>query len=118
MRAGTLNNVVREGKADYFAVGLYPKLRPPHTQPLADAELRTTWSQLIDAEQRGQALGAEFMIGRFPDGIRWPGYRLGFEMVDTYARSTKLAPGILVKVPADVISRHFRDTPRGKAANQ
>src|SRR5262245_24670038 len=44
---GPVDIIMREGKADYFAVTLYPELRPPHTRPLNDAERRAAWRALI-----------------------------------------------------------------------
>ena len=35
---GPIDIMIREGKADHFAVTLYPELRPRHALPLSDAE--------------------------------------------------------------------------------
>jgi uncharacterized protein YjaZ len=115
-RFGPLNTVVREGKADVFAVSLYPQFRPPHTQPLTDAELRVAWAQLTAFEKDPTGFGAGFMIGRFPDGTRWPGYRLGYEMVDAYVRARPQPVTSWISAPGSEIAEHFRHSERGRIA--
>jgi Predicted Zn-dependent protease (DUF2268) len=102
-----LSRVIREGKADNFAVLLYPHLRPPHTQPLSDAELRTAWRDLMAYEENPAGFGSEFMIGRFPGGTRWPGYRLGFEMVEAYVRTVAQPPTVWIKATAKEVATAF-----------
>jgi uncharacterized protein YjaZ len=115
-RAGALNTVVREGKADNFAVLLYPSLRPPHTEPLTDAELRASWTELMQYESHPEGFGSGFMIGRFPNGTRWPGYRLGFELVEAYIRSRRETPAEWIAAPADAVVAQFRHTSRYRSA--
>lgn len=117
-RFGPLSNVIREGKADHFAVSLHPHLRPAHTQPLSAEELRTAWKRLMEFEKDPTGFGADYMIGRFPNGTRWPGYRLGFEIVEAYVKSTRQAPADWIKVPAPVIAENFLRTPRGAEAQR
>src|SRR5262245_11992609 len=82
---GPIDILVREGKADYFAVTMYPELRPPHTQPLSSAERHAAWRALLDHEQAQTppaAFRSDFMIGTNPRVTPWPGYRLAYEMVE------------------------------------
>ena len=83
---GPIDIMIREGKADHFAISQYPDLRPPHTKPLSDAELTTSLRELEDYD-RARASAAEFrrdfMIGKNTRVLMWPGYRLGYEMVES-----------------------------------
>ena len=103
---GPIDIVIREGKADHFAVALYPDLRPPHTHPLSAAELTAAIGALAEYE-RTQASPAtvrrDFMIGANPRVLMWPGYRLGYEMVEHYFKGRKVTPLEVVKTPARVI---------------
>jgi uncharacterized protein YjaZ len=103
--------MIREGKADHFAVGLYPDLRPPHTRPLNDAELAEALRDL-DEYERSQAspwtFRQDFMIGKNPRVLMWPGYRLGYEMVELYFRGKRVTPLDVVKTPAQVVREHYR----------
>jgi Predicted Zn-dependent protease (DUF2268) len=105
-----LDIVIREGKADHFAVGLYPDLRPPHTQPLTNTELAIALHEL-DEYERTQASAAtvrrDFMIGKNPRVLMWPGYRLGFEMVELYFKGRKVTPLDVVQTPAGVIRAYY-----------
>ena len=108
---GPIDVLIREGKADYFAVGLYPDLRPPHTKPLSDAEFKLAWRELLDYEQSQPppaTFRADFMVGRNPRVLPWPGYRLGYELVDHYMRGKQLTPTESIKVPSRVIFDYFR----------
>jgi uncharacterized protein YjaZ len=80
-----LEAMIAEGKADAFAVRLFPRLRPPHTDPLDAAEKLRVW----EAFQKQLAAPTDtfredFMFGIAEGMPRWAGYRLGFEMVNTY----------------------------------
>jgi len=80
-----LEAMIAEGKADTFAVRLFPRLRPPHTDPLDAAEKLRVW----EAFQKQLAAPTDTFREDFMSGIaegmpRWAGYRLGFEMVNTY----------------------------------
>ena len=83
-----LEAIIAEGKADAFAVSLFPTLRPPHTDPLSPDEKRLTWAafqrQLSTPSDRFRE---DFMFGLAEGLPRWAGYRLGFEMVTTYLES-------------------------------
>ena len=103
--------IVREGKADYFATGLYPELRPPHTRPLSVPERRQSWAALLEYQHRRappSEFRGDFMIGKNPRVLPWPGYRLGFEMVELYFRGRQLAPDAVLKTPARDIVEHYR----------
>lgn len=108
---GPVDIVIREGKADHFAVGLYPDLRPPHTHALSADELAIALRDLDDYE-RSQApppvVRQDFMIGKNPRVLMWPGYRLGYEMVELYFKGRKVTPLDVVKTPAHVIRDHYR----------
>ena len=80
-----LEAIVAEGKADAFAVRLFPTLRPPHTDALDADEKRRAW----EAFQRQLAAPTDmfredFMFGLAEGVPHWAGYRLGFEMVNEY----------------------------------
>jgi uncharacterized protein YjaZ len=108
---GPIDILVREGKADHFAVTLYPGLRPPHTRALSDAELKTAWARLLgyDREQAPPSrFRADFMIGDNPRVTAWPGYRLAYEMVALYFQGRTPAPIDVVRTPARVIVDHYR----------
>lgn len=103
--------MIREGKADHFATALYPELRPPHTNPLSDAEFRSAWSDFAEFDERNASpaeFRTRFMIGRDPRVLMWPGYRLGYEIVQLYFGGTALAPSDAIKVPARTIFEHYR----------
>ena len=107
--------MIREGKADHFAIGLYPDLRPPHTEPLSAADLKNALVE-IENYQRMQTsrsvFSRDFMIGKNPRVLMWPGYRLGYEMVEAYFRGKTLTPLEVVKTPATAIYAHFRERGR------
>lgn len=102
--------VVREGKADHFAVSLYPHLRPAHTQALSDAELKMAWGQLAEHERTSSpTFRRDFMIGAFtPGSTKWPGYRLGYQMVEQYFKGSKATHSDIVSTPARAIHQRFR----------
>ena len=108
---GPIDIMIREGKADHFAISQYPDLRPPHTQPLSDAELTTSLREL-EHYDRARASAAEFrrdfMIGKNTRVLMWPGYRLGYEMVESYFRGRTVTPAEVVKTPARVIYDAYR----------
>lgn len=102
--------VIREGKADYFAVALYPDLRPRHTLPLSEAELKAAWRDLLDYERSQpppSTFRSDFMIGKNVRVTPWPGYRLGYEMVETYFRDKQAGPMQVIKAPARVIFDNY-----------
>jgi hypothetical protein len=112
---GPVDIMVREGKADHFAIALYPDLRPPHTALLSAAELARALRDAA-AYDRAQTppsvFRAEFMIGKQPRVMAWPGYRLGYEMVASYFRGRKMTHAEAVAVPARAIYEHFLRTGR------
>lgn len=109
--SGPIDIMIREGKADHFAISQYPDLRPPHTTPLSDGELTTSLRELENYD-RAQASAAEFrrdfMIGKEPRVLMWPGYRLGYEMVESYFRGRTGTPAEVVQTPARVIYDAYR----------
>ena len=114
---GPIDILIREGKADYFAVGLYPDLRPPHTKVLSDTEFKDAWRELLDYEQSQPpptTFRADFMIGKNPRVLAWPGYRLGYEMVEHYLRGKRLSATESIRIPARVFFDHFRQRRRGQ----
>jgi hypothetical protein len=108
---GPIDIMIREGKADHFAISQYPDLRPPHTNPLSDSELSTSLLELENYE-RGHTSPSEFsrnfMIGKNTRVLMWPGYRLGYEMVESYFRGRTVTPAQVVKTPARVIYDAYR----------
>lgn len=114
---GPIDIMMREGKADHFAVSLYPELKPRHTNPLSDIELREVWPQLLEYERNQSAAAtfrADFMIGKNPRVLTWPGYRLGYEMVELYFRTHQSTASKAVTVPARTIFAHYVE--QGRAA--
>jgi Predicted Zn-dependent protease (DUF2268) len=116
-RGGPLAIMVSEGKADYFARTLYPAIRPGHTLPLSDQELANAWQRLVDYGRTPSPMfRTDFMIdARGP--TMWPGYRLGFEMVETFFRERRMSPAESIKVGPEEILDHFVQTPRGRRAS-
>lgn len=108
---GPIDIMIREGKADHFAVSVYPDLRPPHTAPLNAAELTGSLRELADYD-RLQAPAGEFrqnfMIGKNPRVLMWPGYRLGYEMVEFYFKGKAATPMEVVRAPAQLIYEYYR----------
>lgn len=105
-----LDIMLREGRADYFATSLYPELKPPHTKPLSAAELRQSWTQLLDFQQRRalpNEFRAAFMIGSNPRVLVWPGYRLGYEMTELYFKAHPAAPQAAMRVSSQAIFDHY-----------
>ena len=103
---------IREGKADHFAVGLYPALRPPHTTPLADSDLPAVWHAFQQFRAGAGPSQGDFMIAaRGPLPI-WAGYKLGFEMVGYYLQTHRISTVDLLKVPSDVIVDAFARSSR------
>jgi uncharacterized protein YjaZ len=107
--------MIREAKADYFATMLYPQLRPAHTMPLNPAELKQSLAELKEFQDR-RAPAAEFrsafMIGRNPRVLTWPGYRLGYEMVESYFGGQQVEPLELMKTPTPLILEQYRRSGR------
>ena len=104
--------VIREGKADHFAVGLYPDLRPPHTNQLSDQELANVWPAFLEFREGGMAQ-ADFMISARGPLPVWAGYRLAFEMVGHHLATTgRTAPGELLRVPSSAIIDGFSRSTR------
>lgn len=102
-----LEAMIAEGKADAFAVRLFPSLRPPHTDPLTPDERRRTW----EAFQQQLAAPAEtfredFMFGLAEGLPRWAGYRLGFEIVNGYLERH---PGLDARTWTPLPAREFLD---------
>jgi uncharacterized protein (TIGR02145 family) len=80
-----LEAIIAEGKADTFAVRLFPVLRPPHTDPLTPDERRRSWEALQrQLSAPSEKFREDFMFGLAEGMPRWAGYRLGFEMVNEY----------------------------------
>jgi hypothetical protein len=107
--------MIREGKADHFAVGLYPDLRPPHTQPLEPADLKNALVEIESYQRTRPPAGVfqrDFMIGKNTRVLPWPGYRLGYEMVEQYFRGKKMSPVEAVTVPARQIYEAYLKTGR------
>lgn len=112
---GPIDIMIREGKADHFAIGLYPDLRPPHTAPLDVADLKSSLIELENYERtRASAFEfrRDFMIGKNTRVLMWPGYRLGYEMVESYFRGNKVTPLEVVKTPAAAIYAQFKERGR------
>lgn len=104
--------VIREGKADHFAVSLYPDLRPPHTNPLSDQELANVWPAFLEFRE-GRMAQADFMIAAKGPLPVWAGYRLAFEMVGHHLSTAgRTAPDELLKVPSAAIIDGFSRSPR------
>jgi hypothetical protein len=102
--------MIREGKADHFAIGLYPELRPPHTQPLRAADLKNALDEIENYQRTRTSPSVfrrDFMIGKDTRVLMWPGYRLGYEMVESYFRGKKVTPLEVVKTPAAMIYAQF-----------
>ena len=106
-----LESMIAEGKADAFAVRLFPTLRPPHTDTLSPEERQRAWEafqQHVAAPT--DTFRQDFMFGLAEGMPRWAGYRLGFEMVNGYLESR---PDLDVKVwtllPAHEFLQAFRD---------
>ena len=107
--------MIREGKADHFAIGLYPDLRPPHTAPLSAADLQTALREVTNYQRERTSpsvFGRNFMIGKDTRVLMWPGYRLGYEMVESYFRGKKMTPAQAIAVPASVIYEAYLKTGR------
>ena len=107
--------MIREGKADHFAIGLYPDLRPPHTHPLSTSELKAALNELENYQRTRispSVFRRDFMIGKDTRVLMWPGYRLGYEMVEAYFRGKTFTPMDVVKTPATAIYAHFRERGR------
>jgi uncharacterized protein YjaZ len=103
--------VVREGKADHFAIGLYPGLRPPHTNRLSDEELARVWPAFLEF-RRGGTAQADFMISAQGPLPIWAGYRLAYEMVEQYATTTGADTTRLLPIPSAAIIEHFARSAR------
>jgi hypothetical protein len=106
--------LVSEGKADHFAFKLYPQLRPPHTTPLTNSELVTTWSAFHAYRRTDRAtFRTEFMIappaGKLP---LWAGYKLAFEMVGHYVEATGSGPSEWLHMQPQNIIDSFATSPR------
>ena len=104
-----LEAIVAEGKADAFAVRLFPALRPPHTDPLTPDERVRAWTafqQQLDAPSA--TFRDDFMFGRAQGMPRWAGYRLGFEMVNGYLEQHRdLDAPVWTMLPARVFLDAF-----------
>ena len=105
--------VVQEGKADHFAVGLYPHLRPPHTAALSDQEFVTVWRTFLEYEHsRPPDFSDRFMIARTGTLPRWAGYRLAYEIVGHYLGASPGKPADWLTAPAGTIVNAFKTSPR------
>jgi uncharacterized protein YjaZ len=107
--------MIREGKADHFAIGLYPDLRPPHTRPLTAADLKNALNEIENYERSRTSPSVfrrDFMIGKDTRVLPWPGYRLGYEMVESYFRGKKMTPTEAITVPARTIYEAYLKTGR------
>ena len=101
--------VVSEGKADYFAMQLYPELRPPHTIPRTVDELRLAWEAFQTYRRRDRpAFRSEFMIAAPPSPLPlWAGYKLGFEIARQYLSVTRSRPETWAAIPASTMIERF-----------
>ena len=109
--ADPLEAMIAEGKADAFAVRLYPRLRPAHTDPLSADEWRAAWAMFQKSRaQPAPAFRQEFMFGLAPGMPRWAGYRLGFQIVQAYlATRPELPPAAWTAIPAaEVLAAYER----------
>ena len=97
-----LQAIIAEGKADVFAVRLFPALRPPHTDPLTPDERQLAWD-VFQQQLKGatETFREDFMFGLAKGMPRWAGYRLGFEMVTRYVEAhPELSVQDWTKLPA------------------
>jgi uncharacterized protein YjaZ len=102
-----LEAIVAEGKADAFAVRLFPRLSPPHTDPLTSDEKQRVWRAFQQQlETPTESFRDDIMFGRAEGMPQWAGYRLGFEMVNSYLQAH---PGLSVKSWTAVPAREFLD---------
>jgi uncharacterized protein YjaZ len=102
-----LESMIAEGKADAFAVRLFPTLCPPHTDPLTGEERQRTWEafqQQLAAPT--DAFREDVMFGLGEGLPRWAGYRLGFEMVNSYLETH---PDLDVRAWTLLPAREFLD---------
>ena len=90
-----LEAIVAEGKADAFAVRLFPRLAPPHTDPLSGDEKRRVWAMFQQQlATPTNSFRDDFMFGGAEGMPQWAGYRLGFEIVNSYLQAH---PGLSVQ---------------------
>ena len=83
-----LEAMVAEGKADAFAVRLFPRLSPPHTDPLNHDDKRRVWSAFQQQLAKPtDSFRDDIMFSRAEGMPQWAGYRLGFEMVSSYLQA-------------------------------
>ncbi len=78
-----LDYLVFEGRGDYFAKLLYPKIKTPWTMALSDQNKNDLWTMLSSQLQNQDfSFHAEVMFGsqKFP---AWGGYSLGYEIVQS-----------------------------------
>jgi len=102
-----LEAIVAEGKADAFAVRLFPRLSPPHTDPLTGDEKRRVWAMF--QQQLATPTGSfrdDFMFGGAEGMPQWAGYRLGFEMVNSYLQAH---PDLSIQTWTMLPAREFLD---------
>ncbi len=115
--SGTLDAMIAEGKADYFATTLHPALRPKHTLALSDEELLRVWRAFEQMRHDDvPSFRSRFMIAAQSDLPLWAGYRLGYEIVEACVGEQQRRPasGWLGVDPRTCLER-FRTGRRGRS---
>ncbi|WP_109301699.1 DUF2268 domain-containing protein [Aquimarina sp. AU474] len=88
-----LDYLVFEGKGDYFAKQLYPKVDTPWTKALTDEKKDELWSRVLpELQNQDFSFQTEVMFGsdNFPF---WGGYTLGYDIVQGYlSKNETLSP--------------------------
>lgn len=80
--------VVSEGLADVFALGLYPRAHAPWDHALTRPAERSLWRRLEHhlTDSATYARHARWFFGSTPGIPNWAGYTLGFDLVCSYLR--------------------------------
>lgn len=100
-----LDYLVFEGKGDYFAKLLYPKIKTPWTEALSSEKKTALWNRLQpELNNQDFSFQAEVMFGsqKFP---LWGGYSLGYDIVQSsLSKDLSILPEIWVNLNPNTIT--------------
>ncbi|MDY8136976.1 DUF2268 domain-containing protein [Aquimarina sp. 2201CG5-10] len=99
-----LDYLVFEGRGDYFAKLLYPKIETPWTEALTEEKRQELWQKIQPhLENQDFSFQAEVIFGsyRFP---MWGGYCLGYDIVQSsLSKDNSSTPETWINFPSEQI---------------
>ncbi|RIW37410.1 hypothetical protein D3H55_05080 [Bacillus salacetis] len=89
-----LNSIVFEGKAESFAVSVFPGVAAPWTEPMEPEEEKAVLEYLRNnKDSTSSEIYFEFQEGSFKKGIpMWANYKMGFKITESFLKNHPEVP--------------------------